>query len=55
MSADRSPGEPSRDTKKAADVLVEGLGGLLRAQLSGAEKAACCGGHHLASFFGVRG
>eukprot|EP00903_Cladosiphon_okamuranus_P017300 g15941.t1 len=44
MSAGRSPGEPSASMKAAADVLVKGLGDLLRAQLKVAngdvEKAA---------------
>lgn len=35
MSTVRSPGEPSTSTKAAANVLVKGLGDLLRAQLAG--------------------
>lgn len=34
-SASRPQGHPSESTKEAAETLVEGLGGLLRAQLSG--------------------
>lgn len=38
MSAGRAHGEPSTSTKAAADVLVKGLGDMLRAQLTGAER-----------------
>lgn len=38
MSAGRPHGEPSASTKAAADVLVKGLGDLLRAQLTGADE-----------------
>ncbi|CAN0303640.1 unnamed protein product [Pylaiella littoralis] len=34
MSVHRSHGEPSASTRAATDVLVKGLGGLLRAQLT---------------------